>query len=775
MVALTFGMLLILTSPYTLANQLAGYTAVRISGTGGFLPWIDSEGWNRLAFINTTGGDVILALTALSDDGLKIDTAEITLGAYEKKIEATRGFFSQDIQGITFIRYNATGEVIGFQLSGSFEDMMLDGLPGLSESFSTLFFPHIAAEDPWETEIAIINTNPYETLFGSLVGYSDDGKPVSGPHRISIEPQGRQQMIIGEKFKSAHVIGYLIFQGSAKSAMGYARFQIANKYRTTVPAVGRINTGDLFLSNIASNSLWSTGISLVNTTLNTKQMTMAFDNGQNVPLSLNPFEHKAFTIKSLFGGQVQPDLGSAVIRNSSGVIGLEMFVSENQLSGIRLTNDTSFHLYYPHVFSNADWWTGIVAYNPDDVSCGLTMTAYDNNGTCLGAETKSIDAGAKMVGTALSLGLPVNADWLHIEAQAPITGFELFGVRSQGIDNDGDGFSENRGDCNDQDALIYPGAEEICGDGIDQDCDGMDLSFADGPKAHPLNLFNIGDSIGVGESAYDDIGVFHDEAVWSSGYDSSDIVYTLNERFENADPSNFYENNSMRNRQLNQSFSGAMMADFEALANHVIAQAIDTPSGKVEMVTIMLGANDICAETLEDMTDPVLFENQYRKGLDVLAASAAARHAHIHVSGIPSIYWLWEAKRGNNLCRVLVWPFVPCQNLLENSINDCGCGDSHLDPDMIYADDGPNCVRRKQFHAGIRDIYNPILRDVLHEYIKDGRLPNAYYVDISDLKFDSDHINDGDCFHPSVEGHQLFAEEQWQRSPWGAKSSCCEH
>ena len=30
------------------------------------------------------------------------------------------------------------------------------------------------------------------------------------------------------------------------------------------------------------------------------------------------------------------------------------------------------------------------------------------------------------------------------------------------------------GDCDDGNADIYPGAEEICGDGIDQDCSGTD-------------------------------------------------------------------------------------------------------------------------------------------------------------------------------------------------------------------------------------------------------------------------------------------------------------
>lgn len=298
---------------------------------------------------------------------------------------------------------------------------------------------------------------------------------------------------------------------------------------------------------------------------------------------------------------------------------------------------------------------------------------------------------------------------------------------------------------------------------------GIVFSF----PAPPVNQFNIGDSIGEGEAADGTIGEAHHETVWSTGYDGSDSVNSFNERFEVNAPDDYYENNAERDMIFNHADSGAVMADFSGQAQAVISAAAQTPSGAAGMVTVFLGNNDVCAPSMGEMTDPALFETQYRAGLDVLAASEATRNAQIHVSGLPAIYRLWNAKQGNFWCRVFVWPFVPCENLLDNPADDCASTTSRNDPDNDYPGDGPNCLRRKEFHRIIRDTYNPILHDVLDEYRLSGVLPNTSYIDIYDVPFDSGHVNGGDCFHPSTDGHALLAEEEWRRTALCASDPEC--
>ena len=58
-------------------------------------------------------------------------------------------------------------------------------------------------------------------------------------------------------------------------------------------------------------------------------------------------------------------------------------------------------------------------------------------------------------------------------------------------DIDGDGYTAIQGDCDDHNAAINPGAIDVCGDGIDQDCSGEDQVCDPGSGAYETQLLEL--------------------------------------------------------------------------------------------------------------------------------------------------------------------------------------------------------------------------------------------------------------------------------------------
>ena len=183
---------------------------------------------------------------------------------------------------------------------------------------------------------------------------------------------------------------------------------------------------------MASDEVWSTGLSLLNSTLEEVAVEIAFNTGEVKEVLLQPLEHRAFTVRQLFDGQPQSEIQSAMLRNAAGVIGLELFAAGNLMSGILIKDDASSVNYYPHIANDRTWNTGIVATNANDSGIDLTITPFADDGTELAAKTVSLGPGEKYVGAVTALDLPSDAAWLRIDGSAPFSGFELFGT------NDGD-------------------------------------------------------------------------------------------------------------------------------------------------------------------------------------------------------------------------------------------------------------------------------------------------------------------------------------------------
>lgn len=298
----------------------------------------------------------------------------------------------------------------------------------------TLYFPHIASDTSWETEICLINASNIHNLSGSLTTYNDSGLQLDTTS-IMLAPDAREEIIVGDELANPSQIGYILFESDSNAVIGYTKFYINSTYRVAVPATAQINDSDIVIPHIASDTKWWTGVSLLNTTDATKELTIEFSNGTTKNRTIAPKEHQVFTVKQLFNNLSQPSINSAVIKNGKGLVGLELFgsnggLNKNSLSGVLLKVDTTGSIYYPHIASDSTWWTGVVAYNPTPSACDLAITPYQEDGTMLTPQALQIAGNQKYVGSASSLNLPEASAWLKIDASQPITGFELFGAWS---------------------------------------------------------------------------------------------------------------------------------------------------------------------------------------------------------------------------------------------------------------------------------------------------------------------------------------------------------
>ncbi|RLB68890.1 MAG: hypothetical protein DRH04_06155 [Deltaproteobacteria bacterium] len=303
-----------------------------------------------------------------------------------------------------------------------------------------VYFLHVASNNSWHTEICVVNTGS-EPLSGTFQPYDNGGQPVSAAITVAnLAPHGRRQIIVGQEFENAGDIAYIVFTSDRDETAGYIKFFSAdNRSRVAVPAARESNHQELYLPHIASGDSWWTGISLVNTTRETKTVSLDFDNGSSKSITLGPGAHYAKTIRDILSGGLlgeTPQIGdihSATMHHCDGVLGLELFgrLDLPQLSGMLMKEETARVITFPHL-ANHVWWTGIVAFDPSAANSQLILHPYGNQGQVFDPITVFFNQGDNKYITIVNQeeikDLPTETAWLSVEAEHPITGFELFGT-----------------------------------------------------------------------------------------------------------------------------------------------------------------------------------------------------------------------------------------------------------------------------------------------------------------------------------------------------------
>ena len=210
---------------------------------------------------------------------------------------------------------------------------------------------------------------------------------------------------------------------------------------------------------------------------------------------------------------------------------------------------------------------------------------------------------------------------------------------------------------------------------------------------------------------------------WSTGNSSS-----INSQYRRI----LAKNPAISGHAYNDARTGANMSELDG-------QLVTAAGQSVQYVTVLMGANDVCASSQASMTPTATFQSEFEKALtDFFAHDPGAR---VYVSSIPNIYWFWSVLHTNASARSAWQTYGICQSMLSPN---------NTEPDR------QNVVTRETAD-------NQALATVCAGFA------NCRWDNLAgyNFKFPASDISTIDYFHPNRTGQNDIAAVTWSASYWG--------
>lgn len=242
----------------------------------------------------------------------------------------------------------------------------------------------------------------------------------------------------------------------------------------------------------------------------------------------------------------------------------------------------------------------------------------------------------------------------------------------------------------------------------------------------PGSMAAVGDSITQAASSGGSLGTDYPENSWSTGTNASVNSHYL--RLLSLNP-------AISGLNDNRSVSGAKMGDLNGQMQQVVALQPD-------YLTVLIGGNDLCTDTVAEMTSVSTFRSQFESAMATL--DAGSPNTNVYVSSIPNVYHLWELFHGNWWARFIWSVGNICQSLLANPTS------------TTEAD-----VARRAAVAQRNVDFNTQLAEVCAATTHCRWDGNAAY----NTAFTTSDAA-GDYFHPSISGQAKLAAVSWGAGYW---------
>lgn len=238
----------------------------------------------------------------------------------------------------------------------------------------------------------------------------------------------------------------------------------------------------------------------------------------------------------------------------------------------------------------------------------------------------------------------------------------------------------------------------------------------------PSSMAAVGDSITQAASSAGSLGADAPQNSWATG--TSTTVNSHYLRLLGAGA-------PISGNNFNQSVSGARMADLNVQMQGVVSLQSD-------YLTVLMGGNDLCTDTVAQMTEVGAFRTQFTTAMQTITQGSP--DTYVYVVSVPNAYQLWELFHDSFWAR-LVWASAGiCQSLLAN-------------PTSTQQAD----VQRRQQVYDRNVAYNAVLSEVCLAFTSQCRFDGNAVFNTAFAKSDVS----GDYFHPSVAGQAKLASVSW--------------
>lgn len=205
-------------------------------------------------------------------------------------------------------------------------------------------------------------------------------------------------------------------------------------------------------------------------------------------------------------------------------------------------------------------------------------------------------------------------------------------------------------------------------------------------------------------------------------------------------------------RHFNAARSGDESADLAAQLEDIKNWAHEENRDQFpEYITLLIGPNDICADSVDEMVTPDIFELNIKDTVEEIQKTNP--YTKVLISTVPNVEQLRKVAKDARLMGF--GPFAKCEDFWRIA-KTCPTLTTISDP----MDRARISMRVQEFNAAINHVVG-----FHHTNYGEDKIRAVNSIYNSDFSADDLSL---DCFHPNYDGQNLISEKTWNASWWGA-------